>query len=278
MRSKMLKIAITIFIAYLILCAGAFWFQRKLIFLPTRGLIPEPGLLGIAAIKVTIPVSQSVQLCAWWASAGDSPYTLIWCHGNAGNIAHRAEEYQDFVKAGINMVLFDYRGYGESTGTPSANGVMEDALAVYDFLVSQGVKPRHIVPYGRSIGSGPASVLVNEREVAALILVQPITSMLNMGRTAYPFLPVKLLLREKMDNEAELERFKGPLLILHGDQDDIVPYAMGRRLLEVSASEEKSLVTLEGGDHNNIGYTHGRQIVGSVKDWLDRLEQARERK
>jgi fermentation-respiration switch protein FrsA (DUF1100 family) len=276
MRSKMFKFALAILVAYLILCAGAFWFQRKLIFLPTKGAIPEPGAFGITAAKVTVPVSKEVRLCAWWASEGDSPYTLIWCHGNAGNIMHRAEEFQDFVKAGLNMVLFDYRGYGESTGTPSAEGVKEDALAVYDYLVAQGVNPKHIVPYGRSIGSGPASFLANERGTAALILVQPITSMLNMGRTAYPFLPVKLLLREKLDNETELERYQGPLLILHGDEDDIVPYAMGRRLLEVSASEKKLLVTLEGGDHNNIGYTHGTLIVKTVREWLDGLGPAEE--
>lgn len=272
-RTMIFKIFFTVLIIYITLCIAAFLFQRRLIFLPTQGSVPEPRSLGIEAEKVSIPVSPGVDLCAWWARKGRSPYTLIWCHGNAGNIGHRAEEFDDFVRAGLNMLLFDYRGFGESTGSPSAEGVIADTLAVYDYLAAQGVSGEKIVPYGRSIGSGPAAVLANQRPIAGLILVQPITSTVAIGKKAYPFLPVRLLLREILDNEQEIQRFNGPLMILHGDRDEIVPYAMSQRLLELAGGSEKTLVTLKGGDHNQIGYTHGKVIVESVRQWLDRLEK-----
>jgi len=265
------KILILVALGYLALCVGAFLLQKKLIFFPARGPVSDPSDLGIAARKVSIPVNGSVTLSAWWAGQGNSPYTLIWCHGNAGNIEDCAEEFQDFIRAGIKMILFDYRGYGESTGSPSARGIEEDALAVYDFLVSQGVEAETIVPYGRSIGSGAATHLACLRAVAGLILVQPFTSTLKMGRAAYPFLPERWILKENLDNEANLARYQGPLLVLHGDRDEIVPFFMGRSLYESAASPMKRFVPLEGGDHNHIGSTHKEEIIRSVKEWLDSL-------
>jgi fermentation-respiration switch protein FrsA (DUF1100 family) len=267
----MLKIIFSALVVYLLLCACAYLFQRRLIFMPTSGSVPEPKALSLRAERVRIPVSDDVTLTGWWAGSGASPYTLIWCHGNAGNISHRAEELRDFMRDGLNVLLFDYRGYGESTGSPTALGIKEDALAAYDFLRSRGVEADRIVPYGRSIGSGAAAHLANERDVAGLILVQPFTSTADMGRHAYPFLPVKLLLKENLDNVAELTRYEGPLLVLHGDADDIIPYAMGKRLFDSAASEKKTMVTLEGGDHNSIGFTHSNRILDSIAEWLDGL-------
>ncbi|MFH2000559.1 MAG: alpha/beta hydrolase, partial [Planctomycetota bacterium] len=143
--------------------------------------------------------------------------------------------------------------------------------AVYDFLVSRGVQPGTIVPYGRSIGSGAASFLANQRHVAGLILVQPLTSTLDMGRKAYPYLPIRLLLTERIDNTVELARYEAPLLILHGDCDEVVPYSMGQELFRNAVSPDKRMVTLEGGDHNFIGTTHGAQIIDAVSEWLDHL-------
>lgn len=267
-----IKTIVTFCAVYLIVCLLTFLFQRKLIFFPYPGPVSNPKQLGIAAEQVDIPVNDSITLRGWWAHGSDSPYTLIWCHGNAGNLDHCADEFQDFVRAGINMLVFDYRGYGDSTGKPTAQGIKDDAVAVYDFLVSRNVEPGTIVPYGRSIGSGAASHLANQRDVAGLILVQPLTSTLDMGRKTYPWLPIRLLLTERIDNSAELARFEAPLLIIHGDRDDIVPYSMGLDLYKNAITKEKEMVTLEGGDHNRIGDTHGRQIVESVRDWLNRLD------
>lgn len=268
---RMTKTLIIILGAYLLVCAGAYFFQRKLIFIPSRGPVPNPAKLGIEADKLLITPKDGPTLSAWWASGDRSPYTLIWCHGNAGNILHRAEEFADFIEAGFNVLLFDYRGYGDSEGAPSAAGIKEDVLAVYDHLIAQGVTKDRIVPYGRSVGSGPAVHLANQRQVAGLILVQPLTSTLAMGKRSFPFLPVKLLLREILDNEAELSKYEGPLLILHGDADEIVPFEMGKRLFEIAPGEKKNFVPLRGGDHNNLGRTHSRQILEAVRNFLESL-------
>jgi fermentation-respiration switch protein FrsA (DUF1100 family) len=194
--------------------------------------------------------------------------TLLWCHGNAGNIAHRADEFKNFVRAGFNVLLFDYRGYGESTGSPSMEGIYEDTLGAYAFLLTKGVDPDTIIPYGRSIGSGPALYLANRRSVRGLILVQPLTSTYEMGKKSFPFLPIKLLLREIINNEEEIARYKGPLLVMHGNQDDIVPFEMGKRLFNLAPTQSKEFVPLLGGDHNSLGLTHGGKMIQAIQDWL----------
>lgn len=247
-------------------------FQRKFIFFPAQGQVGDPRSLGIEAERIALPISDSITLCAWWAAGGKSPYTLLWCHGNAGNISHRSEEFRKFLEAGFNVVLFDYRGYGESTGVPSMEDLCADTLALYDFLRAQGVEGSRIVPYGRSLGSGFAAYLANRREVAGLILAQPLTSTLEMGKRSFPFLPVSWLLQENLDNKAELAEYSGPLLILHGDCDDVVPFAMGKSLYDLSPSPRKEFVALRGCDHNNLGVTHGGQLIESIHRFLCGLD------
>ena len=272
MRS-MIKILLLLAICYLLLCAGAFVFQRKLIFMPSKGSSQTPYIPGRKVEKVRIPVSDGVTLDGWWVSSGTLPYTLLWFHGNAGNIGHRTDEFENMARAGFNVLLFDYRGYGESTDSPSVDGLNKDALAAFNFLIGRGVEGGSIVPYGRSLGSGPAAYLANRREVAALILVQPMTGTVQMGKSAFPFLPVRLLLREIIDNESELSVFDGPLLVLHGDRDDIVPYSMGKRLFTLSPSKNNRFITLEGGDHNSLGHTHGKEMIESIRTFLEILSK-----
>lgn len=267
----MIRILIILVSTYLLVCVAAFLFQRKLIFIPSRCTVPEPAQLGLDAERVEIEVKDGVRLVGWWARNQDSPYTLIWCHGNAGNILYRSDEFKAFLRAGFNLLLFDYRGYGESTGSPSVKGLEEDTLAVYDYLVAQGVAGEKIISYGRSIGSGPAAYLAHSRKVAGLVLVQPLTSTLEMGKRSFPFLPVGLFLTEIIDNKTALSRYDGPLLILHGDRDDIVPYEMGQELHRISASRHKRFVTLEGGDHNNLGSTHKKELLSTIRAWMDTL-------
>ncbi len=268
---RMLKLVLFLAVAYVLLCVAAFLFQRKLIFFSFGGPVSIPLKMGIDAKKVQIPVSDSVTLTAWWASKGEAPDILIWCHGNAGSINSRGEEFKRFVQSGFNVLLFDYRGYGESTGSPAVEGIFEDVLAVYHFLLKNGVEWHTIIPYGRSLGSGPALHLANQRDVAGLILVSPITSTLEMGQHAYPFLPIKLLLREIIDNRKELRKYNGPLLVLHGSRDDVVPFDMGRKLFEGAKSRDKTFITLEGADHNSLGVTHSRDLIEAMALWMNDL-------
>jgi len=169
------------------------------------------------------------------------------------------------------VLVFDYRGYGESTGEPTAEGLKEDAVAVFDFLVSRGVDKKKIIPYGRSVGSGPAASLANRRDAPGLILVQPFTSTLAMGKKSFPYLPVRFILKEIFDNKDELSRMQKPLLIIHGDRDNIVPYSMGKELHNTAVSLEKTFVTLKRGDHNNIGATHPRQLCEAIRKFIERI-------
>ena len=267
----MFKILLFVVIAYVILCVAAFLFQRKLIFFTIGGPVPVPVKMGIDAKKVQIPVSGDVVLTGWWYAKNDSPYTLIWCHGNAGTIGDRIGEFKKFIQAGFNVLLFDYRGYGESTGSPSADGIKEDALAVYQFLLKQGLEWHTLVPYGRSLGSGPAAYLANKMDVGGLILAQPITSTLEIGKHAYPFLPVGLILQEILDNETELAGYDGPLLIVHGDQDDVVPFEMGEKLYNSARSRQKSFVSIKGAGHNNLGTTYFRDLQEAISEFLNSL-------
>ena len=243
--------------------------------------IPGPTAFATALVLSGLPVhsftfrgfppSKPGKRRRFLEADADSPYTLIWCHGNAGTIGDRIGEFKKFVEAGFNVLLFDYRGYGESTGSPSADGIKEDALAVYQFLLKQGLEWHTLVPYGRSLGSGPAAYLANKMDVGGLILAQPITSTLEIGKHAYPFLPVGLILQEILDNETELAGYDGPLLIVHGDQDDVVPFEMGEKLYNSARSRQKSFVSIKGAGHNNLGTTYFRDLQEAISEFLNSL-------
>ena len=193
--------------------------------------------------------------------------TIAYFHGNAGNIADRGFKVRPFLDAGLGVLLVGYRGYGGNPGAPSEAGLFADGRAALDFLAGQGVPANRIVVFGESLGSGVAVLLASERRLGAVVLEAPFTSAADAGQRAYPFLPVRRLIRDRFDSLSRIGAIGAPLLIVHGECDRVVPADQGRRLL-AAAAEPKEGVFLPEAGHNDA-FEHGS--VRLALEFLNRV-------
>jgi fermentation-respiration switch protein FrsA (DUF1100 family) len=226
---------------------------------------------GLKYENVSIRSEDGETLHAWWIPADDARRTVLVFHGNAGNISHRIDYARMFRTLGYNTLLVDYRGYGQSTGSPSEEGTYRDAMASWRWLVdTRGLRPAEIVVFGESLG-GPVGCWIAAREKPrALVLASTFTSLPDLGAEVYRFLPVRLLSRFKYDTRECLGKVSAPVLVLHSPRDDIVPYAHGEALY-AAAREPKHFLQLAGG--HNDGFVHTRsEWVKALGEWLARYD------
>jgi uncharacterized protein len=230
--------------------------EAALVFQPEAygGRAAEPPAPGLRPEAVTVPSSDGARLSAWVLRAADpgGPWVLL-CHGNAGNLSlpRRQRFYRDLTAAGLNVVAFDYRGYGASSDVPpTERGVYDDAEAAYRFLVdSLGAPPSRVVLYGHSLGGGVASHLAVTVPAAGLVLEGTFTSVPDLGGERYPLLPVRALARHRFDNADRVRRMPLPLLLLHARADGTVPFTHAERLAALAPAGTR-LVDLAG-DHDS---------------------------
>lgn len=256
---KILLLALSLI--YTGICLFLFLFQSRMVYLPYSVLEADPSDVGLAYEEVQLP-SGPETVHAWYVPAQHPRGTVLFCHGNGGNISHRLDTLVLLHRLGMNTLLFDYRGYGRSTGTPSEQGTYADGQAAWDWLLAQGTPPERIVLLGRSLGGAVAARLAVENAPAALVLESTFTSVPDMGASLYPYLPVRLLSRFSYDTLARLPKVRCPVLIAHSPADDIVPYALGRTLFD-RASEPKAFLELTG-DHNSGFLLTGEAYVNGL--------------
>jgi len=245
------KIARTILIAYLLVLGLAYLFQRRLIYFPSMGsdLVPAipPAPLYAGLYDFTLSASDVVPLKAWhWP--GERPLTLVVFHGNAGHRGHRLGWLWALRSTRAGVFILDYRGYGGSGGSPSEEGFYRDGEAAVDWLQSSGAGPLAYV--GESLGTAVAVELALRRPPAALILQSPFTSAVDLGQRTYPFLPVRLLMRDRYPLLSKIDRVSCPVMVIHGQEDSIVPPAMGRAVFE-RAPDRKEWFPIPRADHND---------------------------
>ncbi len=246
------KLGVIVLVAYVGVVGAMYLLQRSLMYFPAQDLgtplaegVPELGV-------VRLRTDDGLDLVAWYKPAAKADgVTVVFFHGNGGHIGHRAARTRAFTEAGHGLLLVSYRGYGGNPGKPTEAGLFADSRAAYDFLVDEGVPPVRIAVIGESLGSGPAVYLAAERQVGALLLEAPFTSAGDVGQRAYPFLPVKLLIRDPFDSLSRIADVRVPLLIVHGERDEVVPVELGRRLFE-AANEPKRGIFLPGAHHNDL--------------------------
>ena len=223
-------------------------FERSQIYYPQRFLEATPYTLGLDYEEVAFTASDGVRLHGWWIPAEPARATLIFCHGNAGNISHRLESIRVFNSLGLNVFIFDYRGYGQSSGKPSEAGTYLDAEAAYDCVVERfQTPPERIIVFGRSLGGAIAVQLALDRAVAALICEASFTSTEALGKRFYPYLPVKLLVFDRYDSISKVDRIEIPKLFIHSVEDELVPFKQGKRLHKAAAQPKEFLEI--GGSH-----------------------------
>ena len=192
------------------------------------------------------------------------------CNGNAGNRSLRAELAAALAASGVDVLLFDYRGYGGNPGVPSESGLLEDARAARRLLIANGVAADRIVYFGESLGAAIAVALAVEEPPAGLILRSPFSSLTAVGRLHYPFLPVALLLRDRYPSIDRIGDVEAPLLLVLGERDTIIPPAMSRELFAV-AREPKRLVAIEGVGHNDYELLAGERMTYEIGRFFDEV-------
>jgi len=252
-------------VALYALIVGAAWLgQRHLMYVPDPTRLP-PSAVGLSGVEEQIlRASDGAALVAWRSKAEVGRPTILYFHGNAGNLAGRADRLERYQKRGFGVMMVSWRGYSGSTGRPTEANNVADARLAYDALVGSGVAGEDIVVYGESLGSGVAIQLVAERPAAALVLDAPYTSIVDVALLAYPYLPVRPLLIDRYESDRHIMRVNAPLLVLHGERDAVIPVRMGRALYEMAPGPKK-LVLFPDGGHVDLD-SHG--AVEAVSSWI----------
>ena len=253
--------------------------EGRLLYAPgsSHTLAPAPPALGLAPERVEIPSSEGVTLVAWVIRAPARETAGRWlliCHGNAGNLsdAGRPEHYAGLRALGLNLLAFDYRGYGESGGAPSEAGLYRDAEAAYGYLRDTlGVSPARIILFGHSLGSAVAVELATRVPAAALVLDGALISVIARAQEVYPYVPVRWVARSRFASIEKIGRVGIPKLFLHARQDDVVPIAHGRRLYD-AAPFPKTFVALAGG-HGDAFEADSAAYFGAIARFLETLHQ-----
>lgn len=247
--------------------------EKRFVFFPTREVECTPDQLGIAYEDVYFNTSDGVRLNGWFVP-GSSGLTWLCFHGNGGNIGHRAAEIALLHhNLGINLLIFDYRGYGRSLGTPSERGTYLDARAAFNYLRSRpDVDGERIVYFAHSLGTAVAVELATTEAPLGLILVSPLTSMQPMARIAFPLLPLGWLTKDKYNSLARIGSIRAPLLTVHGEEDALVPVSQGEELFR-AANEPKRLQLLAETGHNDVWEKGGEAYWGALKSFTAELDR-----
>jgi fermentation-respiration switch protein FrsA (DUF1100 family) len=248
------------------------WFEEKLIYFPSTELATTPEAVGLTHERIDLRSSDGVRVSAWYLPVrlpSENRRAVLFCHGNAGNIADRLPRVAELHgQLGVDVLLFDYRGYGASDGTPSEEGTYRDGRAAYDYLrETKGVPPERIVLYGESLGAGVAVQLATEVGARALVLEAPFTSIPDMAAEVYPWLPFRRWIRTQYDNLTKIVSIEIPLLIIHGTRDPTVPFAHGERLFR-AASDPKRFLAVNGAGHTDSSLVASEDYWDAWRDLL----------
>lgn len=260
-KIRIKRLAFTILIAYAAVCAVLFFLQRTLMYFPDRtAFVPEEwGLRELHPVGLT--TRDGLKITGWYSPATSrEKQTIIFTQGNAGHVGYRNYKVRPWIERGYGVFMVGYRGFSENPGTPTEQGIYNDARAAMDFLKDKGVTGQAIVLYGESLGTGVAVQMATEYPVAGLILESPYTSTREVAEHRYPFLPVGLILKDVYDSYAKIKDVHAPLLILHGEADVVIPVQFGRKLLD-AAHEPKEGVFIPGLGHNTIYDLRAREAV-----------------
>ncbi|MCW8934325.1 MAG: alpha/beta hydrolase [Gammaproteobacteria bacterium] len=257
---------------YAALCIYIYFMQKSLIFypnMPGRNLISTPENIGLTYQNVELLTEDNIKIHGWFIPNKNAKGTLLFFHGNAGNISHRLDSIALFHELELNVFIIDYRGYGRSEGKTTEKGTYKDAEAAWHYLVhTRGINAKQIIIFGRSLGASIASWLASQHTPAALIIESGFTSVPSMGQRFYPFLPIRWLTYFKYDSKKYVKNILCPVMVAHSKHDEIIPYDEGREIFE-AAPEPKSFLEMQGG-HNDGFIVSGAAYVSGFKSFVDK--------
>lgn len=263
-------IILSIISVYIVLAGYIYIFQSRFVYYPdlvSPSLSADPSHIGLLFENISFVTSDGVKLSGWFIPKDNPRGVLLFCHGNAGNIGHRLESIQLFNRLGLEIFIFDYRGYGDSEGKPTEEGTYQDVEAAWKYLVEKRrIKKDKAIVFGRSLGGGIASWLASKYTPKALILESTFTSLPDIAAARYWFIPVRILMRIKYNTAGRLGNVNCPTLIVHSRDDRVIPLTHGQRLFE-TASEPKVLLEITG-THNDGFITSGTLYEDGLNNFI----------
>ena len=268
MAAKVLLKLVWIFIVLGLFVVYFRYLERKTLFYPTKEIEYTPKESGLSYEDVFFKTKDGLQLNGWLIPKKEARYTILFCHGNAGNISHRMDKLRFFHDLGCSVFIFDYRGYGRSQGRPAEKGLYLDVQAAYDFLLSKGIRPEQIIGYGESIGSALIIDLAYKNQLKALIIDSGFSNAKDMVRIVYPFLP-HWIFASRWSSLDKIKSVTIPKLIIHSINDEIVPYKLGRKLFD-AAAEPKAFLQVRGG-HNSAFFESKMVFQEKIEEFLKKI-------
>lgn len=268
---------ISLAIVYLVLVLLLVVFEKSFIFFPNypARLGGDWHPAGLPLEEVWLAASDGVKLHAWWVTAPQAEFTILYFHGNAANINNRADIYRFLRGAPANVLALEYRGYGRSEGSPSETGIYRDADAAYDYVTSQrGVPPERVIAFGASLGSAVATDLASRKPVGGVVLEAPFASTAAVARRVYPFLPgLGSFARTKLDTLGKLGKVTAPVLVVHCTQDPVIAIAMGQAVFE-RAPQPKEFLRIDGMCHEGASDLAPQEYRAALLRLFDQIRRA----
>jgi fermentation-respiration switch protein FrsA (DUF1100 family) len=269
--SRSWRIALALILGGLVLGWLMARFETRQLYFPTPWRGDDPGRWGLPFEEVMLTSEDGETLRAWWIpQRREEAPALLFLHGNAGNREDRLHHLQGLWRAGLSVLIVDYRGYGGSSGTPSEQGLIRDGLAGYDWLAGRRAG-RPIVLFGESLGGAVAAQVALRRPAAGLILLSTFTSVPDLAERLFPVPGLRRIVRTRFDTLAALRQLRMPLLIVHGRRDEIVPFDMGETLFREAASAEKFFRPVPDGHHNDTYFLAGGEYWRWVGEFASRV-------
>ena len=241
-------IILTFLLFYFFILISTYVFQRNLLYHPEENNYDEDQLIT-SIEKVRIKTKDEIELLAWYHNKNINELkTILFLHGNAGSLENRIHKINHFKDMKVNFLLLAWRGFSGNKGKPTEEGLYEDARSAVRWLESKGVSKNNIIIYGESLGTAIAAEIAQNNNFSGVILESPFTSMIAAGKNKYPYLPINFLLKDKYESDKKIKNIKSPILIMHGEVDNIVPFYMGKKMYQL-ANEPKYFFFSKYDDH-----------------------------
>ena len=256
-----------IFFIYILILVFLYFNQRNLLYHPNENNY-SGDKISVDIKKVTILTSDNIELLGWYHEKNIKDFkTIIYFHGNAGSLENRIHKLNHFHEMNVNFLIIAWRGFSGNNGNPSEQGLYVDGKSAIDWLIKKGVDEKNLILYGESLGTGVATHLAQNRSFAGVILETPFTSMIDTAKKFYPYIPVSLLLKDKFENYKKIKNINSPILVMHGEVDQIVPFFMGKKIYELANKPKYSYFT----KYDDHMMEYDENLVLALKSFLKSL-------
>ena len=262
-----MQIILIIFLVYFFILIFLYFYQRNLLYHPNENNY-SGDQISVDIKKVKILTSDKIELIGWYHEKNiKNLKTLLFFHGNAGSLENRIHKLNHFKEMDINFLIIAWRGFSGNKGKPSEKGLYDDGQSAINWLKNNGLDEKNLILYGESLGTGVATHLAQNKNFAGIILETPFTSMIDAAKTFYPYIPVKLLLKDKFENQKKIKNINLPILIMHGEVDQIVPFSMGKKIYEIANEPKYSHFT----KYDNHMMEYDEKLILALRSFLKSL-------